>query len=625
MNRPMLARLGSPVANRKDPTATVAAPRGTTFLGPNWSIATPATRPQIAVGISAGVAARARILWEAARVMSQARPDMLAVMALDAGKTIAEADPEISEAIDFARYYARSATLTLSEDAAPSRPLGVVAVIPPWNFPYAIPAGGVIAALAAGNAVILKPAPETVATAWLLVQQLWQAGVPRNVLQFVPTRDDEAGRQLVTHPDVSGVILTGSFQTAQMFTQWHPDIWLLAETSGKNALLISATADIEAAVKDLVHSAFGHAGQKCSAASLAIVEASVYDNPAFFRQLKDAVTTLVTGPGKEPATVVGPVIRPPEGPLARALTELEPGESWLVTPKQLDHSGHMWSPGVRIGVQPGSWTHQTEWFGPVLGVMRAPDFQTAIAWQNGVQYGLTAGLHALDSAECELWLDQVAAGNVYVNRGTTGAIVNRQPFGGWKRSAVGPTAKAGGPNYVACLRSWTPPEGPLSSADVESWWRSQGAVPHDLCGLTVERNLFRYRALDKPVLVRVDDRTRTEDLQTVRRISARIGMQIVISTATARGADTIVEPVAAAVERVAAGEVARVRWLSHEPSGDLSAIGMAAGVIVDKRPLAGSVAVECPRWMHEQSVSITAHRYGNVGAGPQPVVPKLPV
>ena len=182
--------------------------------------------------------------------------------------------------------------------------VGVVVVAGPWNFPYAIPAGGVLAALAAGNSVILKPAPETVATAWVLVQQLWRAGVPREVLQFVPTRDDEVGQRLVTHPDVDVVILTGSWATARLFSSWRPDLRLMAETSGKNALLISATADIDPAVKDLVASAFGHAGQKCSAASLAIVEASIHDNPAFLRQLRDAVTTEVVGAGTDPATVI---------------------------------------------------------------------------------------------------------------------------------------------------------------------------------------------------------------------------------------------------------------------------------------------------------------------------------
>jgi RHH-type proline utilization regulon transcriptional repressor/proline dehydrogenase/delta 1-pyrroline-5-carboxylate dehydrogenase len=569
---------------------------------------------------SRGPRERARILWEAARVMGQEHHDTLAVMSLDAGKTVDQGIPEVTEAIDFARYYGRSAIRTL-EGAAPSTPVGVVVVVPPWNFPYAIPAGGVLAALAAGNAVILKPAPEAVATAWVLVQQLWRAGIPRDVLQFVPTRDDEVGQHLVTHPDVGAVILTGSFATARLFTSWWPDLRLMAETSGKNALLISATADIDAAVKDLVASAFGHAGQKCSAASLAIVEASIHDNPAFLRQLRDAVTTEVVGAGPDPATVIGPVIRPAEGPLLRALTTLEPGESWLVAPRQLDETGHLWSPGVKIGVQPGSWTHLTEWFGPVLGVMRAPDLDTAISWQNAVEYGLTAGIHALDTGECEEWIERIQAGNVYVNRGTTGAVVNRQPFGGWKKSAVGPTAKAGGENYVACLRDWAPGDAALTNDEVQAWWTGTGGAVRDLTGLTVERNLIRYRPMGSPILVRVDADTSSADLESVRRLAARTGTRIVLSSATSRGADTAVESVEDAVTRVSRGQVSRVRWLSAEDPGDLAVVGLDAGVSVDRRPIAASVAIEGPRWMHEQSVCVTAHRYGNVGAGPQPRVP----
>lgn len=575
-----------------------------------------------------GAAERGRVLSEAARVMWEARHDTLAVMSLDAGKTLAEGAAEVAEAIDFARFYARTAQQWLPEIPTPqqvSRPVGVVAVVPPWNFPYAIPAGGVLAALAAGNAVILKPAPETVATAYLLAQQLWQAGVPRDVLQFLPTRDDDVGRRLITHPLVNAVVLTGSWQTARLFTEWRPDLRLLAETSGKNAMLITASADIDAAVRDLVQSAFSHAGQKCSAASLAIVEAPVHDHPAFFRQLSDAVSSLRCGDASLPSTMMGPVIRPVEGPLARALTQLEDGESWLVEPKPLDFSGHLWSPGVKVGVQPGSWSHLTEWFGPVLGVMCTPDFDTAVKWQNQVEFGLTAGLQALDTAVCERWLDRVEAGNVYVNRGTTGAVVNRQPFGGWKKSAVGPTAKAGGENYVTCLRDWVPATaaGPLTSRDVEGWWYRVGGAVRDLAGLSVERNLVRFRPFDKPVLVRISEGTSAAEVESVRRISARTGTPIILSSPTRRGADTVVEDLAAATARVAACQVSRVRWLSGEDPAELTLTALDTGISVDRRPIAGWAAVEGPRWMHEQSVCITNHRYGNVGAGPHPEVPDL--
>ncbi len=427
---------------------------------------------------------RRTILYRCAEVMESGRLASIAVMARDAGKTQTEADPEVSEAIDFARFYPSSIT-----DLSESTPMGTVVVVPPWNFPYAIPAGGVFAALAAGNAVILKPAPETVATAWHLVRQLWEGGVPKDVLQFVPTRDDEAGRHLVTHDGVDAVILTGSFDTAAMFTRWRPDINLLAETSGKNAILISACADIEMAVRDVVQSAFGHAGQKCSAASLVLVVRDVYEDPSFLRQLEDAVRTLRVGPGWKLSTSVGPIIRPAEPALERALLQLDPGERWLVTPKALDSARLQWSPGVKLGVQPASWSHRHEWFGPVLGVMVAPDLATAIDWQNQTDFGLTAGIQSLDETECELWMQRIQAGNLYVNRGITGAVVNRQPFGGWRRSSVGPTSKAGGHHYVNALRRWSELREPLEAVrQAQRWWEETGGQALDRSGLKVDQN-----------------------------------------------------------------------------------------------------------------------------------------
>jgi RHH-type proline utilization regulon transcriptional repressor/proline dehydrogenase/delta 1-pyrroline-5-carboxylate dehydrogenase len=555
---------------------------------------------------------RRRILFQCARVMEDERVTTTAVMARDGGKTEAEADPEVSEGIDFARFYASSAA-----DFANSAPLGTILVVPPWNFPYAIPSGGVCAALAAGNAVILKPAPETVATAWELVQQLWSGGVPRDVLQFVPTRDDDNGRRLVTHQGVDAVILTGSFETALMFTAWRPDLTLLAETSGKNAMIISACADIDVAVKDLVQSAFGHAGQKCSAASLAIVVRDVYEDPAFLRQLADAVRSLRVGPSWELSTSLGPIIRSAEPQLERALHHLDPGESWLLQPHPLDAAGLQWSPGVKLGVRSGSWSHQHEWFGPVLGVMVAPDFATAIRWQNRTDFGLTAGLQSLDEAECELWMDRVEAGNLYINRGTTGAIVNRQPFGGWRRSSVGPTAKAGGHHYVQALRRWAPlSDVEASTAFAATWWRSTGSQAIDRSGLRVEKNFHRYRHFAKPICVRVDGTLDESQRSLIDMIVREAGVRV---TYSAR------EPVEHAPEAVIesgdllaarADAMSRVRWLSTEDPPTVALL--EHGVTIDRRALIQRGDIEMARWLHEQSVAITHHRYGNVNAGPKP-------
>jgi RHH-type proline utilization regulon transcriptional repressor/proline dehydrogenase/delta 1-pyrroline-5-carboxylate dehydrogenase len=561
---------------------------------------------------SRSIEERRQILFASAAVMEAQRIETTAVMARDAGKTEAEADPEVSEGIDFARFYATSAS-----DFADSTPLGTVLVVPPWNFPYAIPAGGVCAALAAGNAVILKPAPETVATAWQLVQQLWAGGVPRDVLQFVPTRDDDTGRRLVTHELVDAVILTGSFETALLFTTWRPDITLLAETSGKNAILISACADIDVAVKDLVQSAFGHAGQKCSAASLAIVVRDVYDDPAFLRQLADAVRSLRVGPSWELSTSLGPIIRSAEPALERALHHLDPGERWLLEPRSLDEAGLQWCPGVKLGVRSGSWSHQHEWFGPVLGVMVAPDFATAIKWQNRTDYGLTAGLQSLDEAECERWMDQIQAGNLYVNRGTTGAIVNRQPFGGWRGSSVGPNAKAGGHHYVNALRRWTPVTDATSSIELAlEWWRSTGSQAIDRSGLAVEKNVQRYRHHAKPICVRVDAAFDESQRSLIDAVVRAAGVTVTYSSLEplATAPEAIIESPSELVAR--AEGLDRVRWLSKETAPTVALL--ERGVSVDARSLAQRGDVEMARWLLEQSVSITHHRYGNVNAGPKP-------
>jgi RHH-type proline utilization regulon transcriptional repressor/proline dehydrogenase/delta 1-pyrroline-5-carboxylate dehydrogenase len=560
---------------------------------------------------------RRQILFAGARVMEDGRIETTAVMARDAGKTEAEADPEVSEGIDFARFYVTSAT-----DFEGSTPLGTVVVVPPWNFPYAIPSGGVCAALAAGNAVILKPAPESVATAWQLVRQLWAGGVPRDVLQFVPTRDDDTGRHLITHRDVDGVILTGSFETALMFTTWRPDVTLLAETSGKNAMLISACCDIDVAVKDLVQSAFGHAGQKCSAASLAIVVRDVYEDPAFLRQLGDAVASLRVGPSWDLSTTVGPIIRQAEPALERALHHLDPGESWLLEPRQLDAAGLQWSPGVKLGVRSGSWSHQHEWFGPVLGVMVAPDFNTAIKWQNRTDFGLTAGIQSLDETECEVWMDRVQAGNLYVNRGITGAIVNRQPFGGWRRSSVGPTAKAGGHHYVNALRRWAPLTNvPASIELARAWWHSTGSQSIDRTGLNVEKNFQRYRHHVKAIVVRVDATFDESRRSFIDAVVQEAGVTVTYSALepVATAPEALIETAAQLVAR--AESLSRVRWLSEEAAPTVALL--EHGVSVDPRDLAQRGDVEMARWLLEQSVSITHHRYGNVHAGPKPNCPGL--
>lgn len=466
---------------------------------------------------------RTRLLRQAAVELGRSRADLIAIMNIEAKKAPAEGDVEVSEAIDFANYYAHSFCDPAWTDGLDYQPIGPVVITPPWNFPCAIPCGGILAALAAGNPVIIKPAPEVMATARIMTEALWRAGIPADALQFLPLPDNEIGQSLITDPRVAAVILTGSSLTAKMFLQWRPNLRLHAETSGKNALVITSAADLDLAIKDLVKSAFGHSGQKCSAASIALIERPLLEKTTFLSRLKETASSLQVGPATNPASIVTPLVQEPSPDLLRGLTQLDEGEKWLLKPQKNAHDSCLWSPGIRIGVKANSWIHRSELFGPVLAVIPFDTLDEAIAIQNSTGFGLTGGIHSLDPIEISSWREQVEVGNAYLNRSITGAIVQRQPFGGWKDSSMGPGAKAGGPNYVSQFIQPHSKRLPTLSAELRQdivqlletvttftssdqldtlqsaahntayWWQQEFSKEHDPSNLPPESNHFRYR------------------------------------------------------------------------------------------------------------------------------------
>lgn len=389
------------------------------------------------------------ILSNVANELRRARGDLIGAAAANTGKIFAEADVEVSEAVDFAEYYPFSAQDFFTIDHIRSRGKGVGVVISPWNFPIAIPCGGIVASLAAGNTVIFKPSSDAVLVAWELCRCFWRAGVSQNALQFLPCSGSTTAKKLTNHPDVDFVILTGGTETGLAILQQRPDIYLAAETGGKNATIVTDMSDRDQAISNVIYSAFGNCGQKCSATSLLILEHEVYDDPEFKKQLVDAAKSLNTGSVWDFSNKMGPLIRPPQGDLKTALSDLEPGESWALKPVNVGNNPHMWTPGIKWDVTPGSITHLTEFFGPLLGVMRAKDLPHAVELVNQTGYGLTSGIESLDQREQDYWSKRIKAGNLYINRGTTGAVTLRQPFGGMGKSALGAGIKTGGPKYVA--------------------------------------------------------------------------------------------------------------------------------------------------------------------------------
>ncbi|MDR1331619.1 MAG: bifunctional proline dehydrogenase/L-glutamate gamma-semialdehyde dehydrogenase, partial [Tannerella sp.] len=398
---------------------------------------------------------RKTILYRTADNLSARRGDLIGCMAAITGKTFTEGDVEVSEAIDFCRYYPLTMKHLDSLQTVSHAPKGIVLVIPPWNFPLAIPVGGTAAALAAGNTVILKPATAALPVAWEFARCFWDAGVPRDALQVVCPADRASLGYLATHPQVKHVILTGGTDTAFQLLANSPRTPLSAETGGKNTIIITASADRDHAILNAVSSAFGNAGQKCSACSLLLVDKKTYRDEAFRSKLKDAVTSLRAGSVWDTMNYVGPMMDNRNAKLQHAIEHLEPGESWLVAPAFVDEKKYILKPTVKWGVRPGSYTFRTELFAPLLSVVCIDSLEQGIEYANASEYGLTAGLQSLNEAEQTRWKNSIEAGNLYINRGITGAIVRRQPFGGMKRSAFGGGIKAGGPNYVSCLVNLT--------------------------------------------------------------------------------------------------------------------------------------------------------------------------
>lgn len=406
---------------------------------------------------------RAAYLFKVAELLRARRFIYDALLVYEVGKSWAEADGDISEAIDFIEFYAREALrYAQPQPVVPLEgernelvyiPLGVGAVIPPWNFAGAIMIGMASAAIVCGNTIVLKPSSDAAVIAAWFVDLLHEVGVPPGVVNFIPGSGSEIGDAIVTHPEIRFVSFTGSKEvglrinelaaTPQPGQKWIKRV--VAEMGGKDSIVIASDADIDAAVEGVAVSAFGFQGQKCSACSRAIVEERVYDE--FVDKLRRRVGAITVGDPRDPANYMGPVIN--EGALKSIMRYIERGEAEgrLVTGgKRVGDRGYFVEPTVIADVEPNATIAQEEIFGPVLAVIKARDFDDALAIANNTEFGLTGSLYTSDEKKIERARDEFFVGNLYFNRKSTGAMVGVHPFGGFNMS--GTDSKAGGRDYL---------------------------------------------------------------------------------------------------------------------------------------------------------------------------------
>lgn len=407
---------------------------------------------------------RAEVLVRAAALMRARRFELAAWEVFECAKPWREAGADVDEAIDFCEYYAREMVRLSQPDnrdvpgetnALQYIPRGVAVVIPPWNFPLAIPCGMTVAALVAGNAVVLKPAEQSPVMCWHLAKILEEAGLPPGVLSYLPGVGEEVGAALVNDPRVNLIAFTGSRPVGLLINreaagtprgQAHVKR-VIAEMGGKNAVIVDDDADLDEAVEGVLYSAFGYAGQKCSACSRAIVLAPIYDR--FVERLVEAAKAHPVGPAEAPETSIPAVIDADARDRVRSYQDLAATEGRVVLKVDvgaLADRGYYVGPLIVADVAPTARLAQEEIFGPVLAVLRARDLDDALAIANGTEYALTGGIYSRSPANIEQVRTRLQVGNLYINRPITGAIVNRQPFGGFKLSGIG--TKAGGPDYL---------------------------------------------------------------------------------------------------------------------------------------------------------------------------------
>ncbi len=603
---------------------------------------------------------RQEILQNVAHELRVARFDLIGIAAAEVGKVFTETDVEVSEAIDFVNFYPHSVSKISSLSGIETKGKGVGLVISPWNFPIAIPVGGIAASLAAGNTVILKPAYDSILCGYRLCQCFWDAGVSRNTLQFISASGLDVGKYMTPSKDIDFTIFTGGEKTALNIIKSRSNIALCAETGGKDATIVTSLADKDQAINNVLVSAFHNSGQKCSATSLLVLEKEVFNDKVFRQTLKEAVESLNTGSVWDFSNRIGTLSNLPTGALAKALSFLDDDEVWLVEPKLVNNNPYMLTPGVRWGTKQNDFCHMNELFGPILSVICAEDLDDAIEIVNSTGYGLTSGIESLDEREQEHWKEKILAGNLYINRGTTGAIVRRQPFGGIRKSAIGSGKKAGGFNYVTQFMNITYVESDnyenhsneyiekvkilltqdnIFSKECEKslkyisqfayWYENEFLKEHDYSQIRGESNIIKYLRV-KNVLLRLEPKDALEEILTSIMAIKMLGSNVHISIPTDTSDKKLlylesIQGLFLDKKDIFSKDTQeelidiipnyqRVRFLNplNVEQKMYDAIS-TKGIYIASEAFIPHARLELMHYFSEQSISNSYHRYGNLG------------
>lgn len=661
--RALLHRAAARAAAEDEADATVAlSPDGlqpadatakALTAGERWAAGLPATRAVRLRRLALGTVA--------------ARDRLIEVIAVDSGRPISEIDAEIGDIVDAARYCAGLAESLGAVRGATFVPIPLALVAADAYTPLSAQAETVLAGLAAGSAVLWAVPAELLRSAEVLVEEWEAAGLPVDLVHIISTAADGLLETFVSDPDINRVMVLGSRDEARAAAHRRPDLRVDGRFQTTGAMLITPSTDIDAAVNDLVRSAFRGAGADPRAVHAAILLGSVGRSKRFRGRLADAVRALRAGDTARPGSAdplgftIGPLPAPPDEAGLRALTRLGRGEEWLVEPQRLDDAGRLWSPGVRLGVSADASFWADARRVPVLGLVHAHSLSDAISLQHRVGGGAVSGIHSLDPAEILPWLDRAAAASLVVNRPTTRARIERLPSGGWDDAVMGLPALAGGPNQLIPLGSWESREGTRSGtlhlrgldpevqlliemaqaslvyeefdgvrrgalADALAWRTSLGVV-RDTIGLGVERNVLRHwpvatqlrlaeggavaellRVLAAALLVRAPVAVSTGEVlpTAVTTFLAHQGIEVSLERD-----DDWLERIAATGPTAADGKpAARVRLIGGDRVRVAEWMGGLDRASLWAEPVTMAGPVELLALLREQSLSIRAHRHG---------------